>query len=228
MDDINDEPALCGTLETCDESSSNGIWGEPALADAAAADAERSRHRAWLAEQWSRTSEKTRFGVFILLCAFSGLAAILCAMLKESFGYGVLLIAVAAPVAEEMSKAILPLMVLEKRPWLFGSYSSIVLVGLLSGAVFASVENALYFFYYIPSEKLTQGIILWRLIVCTAMHIGCAALACSGLARAWRRARERRAEFETAVAMPRIVAAVVVHGGYNLCALLFTVVSRVG
>ena len=105
MDDINDEPALCGTLETCDESSSNGIWGEPALAAAAAADAERSRHRAWLAEQWSRTSEKTRFGVFILLCAFSGLAAILCAMLKESFGYGVLLIAVAAPVAEEMRRS---------------------------------------------------------------------------------------------------------------------------
>ena len=145
------------------------------------------------------------------------------AVLKESFGYGALLIVIAAPVAEEMSKAILPLMVLEKRPWFFGSYSSIVLVGLLSGAVFASVENALYFFVYIPPEKLTQGIILWRLIVCTAMHVGCAALACSGLARAWRRAREKRAEFEMVLAMPRIVAAVAVHGVYNLCALLFAI-----
>ncbi len=223
MDDISDEPALCGTPETCAEASSNGVWGEPALADAAAADVERSRHRAWLAEQWSRTSEQTRLGVFILLCAFSGLAAIPCAVLKESFGYGALLIVIAAPVAEEMSKAILPLMVLEKRPWFFGAYSSIVLVGLLSGAVFASVENALYFFVYIPPEKLTQGIILWRLIVCTAMHVGCAALACSGLARAWRRAREKRAEFEMVLAMPRIVAAVAVHGVYNLCALLFAI-----
>ena len=216
MDDIRDEPALCGVTQSCVEAGSNGVWGEPALVDATAADAERSRHRAWLAEQWSRTSAKTRFVVFFLLCAFSGLAAIPCAMLKEEFGYGALLIA----------KAILPLMLLEKRPWFFGSYLSIVLVGLLSGAVFASVENALYFFVYIPSEKLTQGTILWRLVVCTAMHVGCAALACSGLARAWSRARERLAEFEMSVAMPRLIAAVIIHGVYNLGALIFAILSR--
>ena len=223
MDDIRDEPALCGAARRCDAGASNGVWGEPALVDSAEADADRRRHRAWLAEQWSRTSDKKRLGVFFLLCAFSGLAAIPCAMLKESFGYGALLIAVAAPVAEEMAKAILPLMVLEKRPWSFGSYSSIVLVGLLSGTVFASVENALYFFVYIPSERLTQGTILWRLVVCTAIHVCCAALACSGLARAWRRARERLAEFEMSVAMPRLVAAVAIHGVYNLGALLFAI-----
>ena len=226
MDDISDEPALCGVAQSRAEAGSNGIWGEPALVDTAAADAERSSHRAWLAEQWARTSAKTRFVVFFLLCAFSGLAAIPCAVLKESFGYGALLIVVAAPVAEEMAKAILPLMVLEKRPWFFGSYLSIVLVGLLSGAVFASVENALYFFVYIPSEKLTQGTILWRLVVCTAMHVGCAALACSGLARAWSRARERLAEFEMSVAMPRLIAAVIIHGVYNLGALIFAILSR--
>ena len=126
----------------------------------------------------------------------------------------------------EMGIREVPLMVLEKRPWFFGSYLSIVLVGLLSGAVFASVENALYFFVYIPSEKLTQGTILWRLVVCTAMHVGCAALACSGLARAWSRARERLAEFEMSVAMPRLIAAVVIHGIYNLCALIFAILSR--
>lgn len=226
MDDIRDEPALCGVTQSCAEAGSNGVWGEPALIDATAADAERRRHHAWLAEQWSRTSTKTRFGVFFLLCVFSGLAAIPCAVLKESFGYGVLLIVVAAPVAEEMAKAILPLMVLEKRPWFFGSYLSIVLVGLLSGAVFASVENALYFFVYIPSEKLTQGTILWRLIVCTAMHVGCATLACSGLARAWSRARKRRAEFEMSVAMPHLIAAVAIHGVYNLGALIFAIFNR--
>ena len=221
MDDLGDEPALCGAVQSGTEAGSNGVWGEPALVDAEAADAERTRHRAWLVEQWSGTSAKTRLGVFFLLCAFSGLVAIPCAVLKGLFGYGALLIAVAAPLAEEMAKAILPLMVLEKRPWFFGSYSSIVLVGLLSGAVFASVENVLYLFVYIPSEKLTQGTVLWRLVVCTALHVGCAALSCSGLARAWRRARERRAEFEMSVAMPCLIAAVAIHGVYNLCALVY-------
>ena len=132
MDDISDEPALCGVAQSRAEAGSNGIWGEPALIDATAADAERRRHHAWLAEQWSRTSTKTRFGVFFLLCVFSGLAAIPCAVLKESFGYGALLIVVAAPLAEEMSKAILPLMVLEKRPWFFGSYLSILLIDIFN------------------------------------------------------------------------------------------------
>ena len=47
------------------------------------------------------------------------------------------------------------------------------------------------------------------------------ALSCSGLARAWRRARERRAEFEMFVAMPCLIAAVTIHGVYNLCVLVY-------
>ena len=169
--------------------------------------------------------EGTHVGVFAVLCAFSGLAAVVCALLKASVGVGVLAIVVAAPVAEEMSKAILPLMVLERRPWLFGSYATIVLVGALSGLVFASIENLLYFFLYIPGGSLTTGTILWRLFVCTALHVGCSTLVCSGLARAWRKARARLGEFEMSVAMPRLVAAVAIHGLYNFGVVLYSAVS---
>ena len=40
MDDIRDEPALCGVTQSCAEAGSNGVWGEPALIDATAADAD--------------------------------------------------------------------------------------------------------------------------------------------------------------------------------------------
>ena len=226
MDDVCDEPALRGAAGSAPDADFGGVWGEPALAGAAAADAERKRHRAWLDGQWSGTPGKARLGVFFLLCVFSGLAAVVCAILKTSVELGMLALVIAAPLAEETGKSLLPLMVLEKRPWLFGSYSSIVLVGALSGAVFASVENVLYFFMYIPADELTAGTVLWRLTVCTALHTGCAALACSGLARAWKRARDMRAEFEMSAALPRIVAAIAVHGLYNFGALLYAIASR--
>jgi len=226
VDDVREEPVFSGATGPVAENDPDGIWGEPALADASAADPARERRKAWLGEQWTNARPKARIGTFILLSAFSGLAAVLCAILKASSGYGILMFVVAAPVAEEMAKTMLPLMVLEKRPWLFGSHSSIVLVGLLSGAVFASVENALYFFVYIPAAKLTFGIVLWRLIVCTAMHVGCTMLACGGLARAWSRAREACGEFKMSVALPWLVAAVVIHGVYNLGAFIYSVASR--
>lgn len=220
MDDVCDEPVFRGVAGPRSESDPDGVWGEPALADEPSAEGERARHRDWLARQWTGARAKTRLGVFFLLCAFSGLAAIACALLKSSGELGVLAIVVGAPLAEEMGKALLPLMVLEKRPWLFGSYSSIVLVGAVSGIVFASVENLLYFFVYISADKLTDGIMLWRLVVCTAMHVGCAALSCSGLARAWRHARDELGEFKMSIATSRIVAAIVVHGAYNFAAVL--------
>ena len=139
MDDISDEPALCGVAQSRAEASSNGVCGEPALVDAAAADAERSRHLAWLAEQWARTSAKTRFGVFFLLCAFSGLAAIPCAVLKESFGYGALLIVVAAPLVLLVLVLLLFLMLAEHeviaRLIIVGVQTEGILIGLDSLAI---------------------------------------------------------------------------------------------
>ena len=224
MDDVSEEPVF-QDIRVADESDSGGVWGEPALADAAAAGGAREVRREWLARQWAAADGGTRIGVFAALCAFSGLAAVVCVLLKAFAGFGVLAIAVAAPVAEEMSKAILPLMVLERRPWLFGSYATIVLVGAMSGLVFASVENLLYFFLYIPEGSLTMGTILWRLLACTALHVCCSTLVCSGLACAWRKARARLGEFEMSVAMPRLVAAVAIHGLYNFGVVLFSAVS---
>ena len=64
---------------------------------------------------------------------------------------------------------------------------------------------------------------LWRLIVCTVMHVGCTMLACGGLVRAWSRAHEACGEFKMAVALPWLIAAMVIHGVYNLGAFIYAV-----
>ena len=145
--------------------------------------------------------------------------------MKGAFGFGALAVVVGAPLVEEISKAMGPLMVLEKRPWLFGSASSIVLIGIASGLVFASVENLLYFFVYLPSSSLTPGLVLWRLTVCTLLHVTGATLSCFGLSRAWRHAAQVKGTFEMSSAVPWMVAAMIVHGLYNAAALVYGILT---
>ena len=134
----------------------------------------------------------------------------------ESVSATALAIAVAGPVAEELAKIAAPLMMLEKRPWLFSSGASLAGLCALSGLVFATIENLVYFFVYIQDP--TPEIVLWRLFACTALHVACASLSGFGLARAWRRAAAARGAAEPSLATPWIVAAMAVHGAYNALA----------
>ncbi len=224
-DDVSEEPVFQATRAPS-ASDDAGVWGEPALASASAAGAARAERRAWVAEQWETFGKGRRLKVFLGLCAISGTMAVLCALMKGSLGFASLAVIFGAPVVEEVSKALGPLMVLEKRPWCFGSFSSIVIVGLVSGLVFASIENVLYFFVYIPSDKLTPGVVLWRLAACTAVHVAGAVLSCTGLARAWRRAATTKGEFEMASAVPWFFAAMALHAAYNFGAVVYSILVR--
>lgn len=219
MDDLSGEPVF-QQVTPPSVSDDSGVAGEPALADSAAAAGARAARQDWLVRQWTE-SRGMRISLFAGLCAVSGLFAVACALLKNSFGGSLFAVILGAPLVEELGKVAAPLMVLEKKPWSFGSASSIVLVGLVSGLVFASIENLLYFFVYIEPEELTSGVILWRLIVCTALHVLCASISCSGLARAWTKASRTKGTFSMNTAVPYFVVAMVLHGVYNLGAVLY-------
>ena len=223
-DEIADEPALRGpaTPPASSGEDTDGIWGEPALSGTPAAAESRKRHDSWVAAQWKGASAPMRTLAFIALALASGPFAVVCALLRETVGRGFLAIAVLAPVVEEAGKIAAPLTTLEKRPWLFSSGSSITVLCTLSGLVFASIENLLYFFVYIKNP--TPEIIAWRLVVCTAMHVVCSTLSGFGLARVWRSASLRRGNGSDSpnsptdipsLAAPWIVAAVVLHALYN-------------
>ncbi len=217
-DDLADEPVFRRPAAPT-AADPAGVSGEPALYSAASAAQARADRRAWLSERWASTSFASRLGVFAALCVFSGAAAVACVFAKGSLGFAALAVVIGAPVVEEVAKAVGPLMILEKSPWLFGGAAPIVSVGFMSGLIFAACENLLYFFVYIPDEELTVGLVLWRLIACTSMHVLCTVVSCTGLARAWRRAFRAKGEFDAAPAIPWLVAAVVVHAAFNFCAL---------
>ena len=159
---------------------------------------------------------------FFGLCAASGLFAILCAFAKGALGFGLLAVAVGAPVVEETAKVVLPLMCLEKEPWRFRGVSSIALTCLCSALVFATIENLLYFHVYIPKDKLTAGIIQYRLTVCTLMHVACTMISTCGLAKAWREAKKGLSAFSAPAVTPYLGVAMVIHGLYNAVAMIFS------
>lgn len=217
---IEDEPALAGAACRGDASSAE-LWGEDALADAPEAQAERERHERELRERWERPPRDDGLLLLALLCAASGLFAIVCALFKGAVGMGLLYFAVGAPVAEETAKVVLPLMWLEKEPWRFRGAGTIAAVCLASAFVFACVENLLYIYVYLPKEQVTDALVHYRLLVCTLLHVACTAISAFGLAKAWREAKDRRGTFSFPSAIPYLTVAMVVHGVHNAVATLF-------
>ena len=224
-DSVNRE-AVFGDSARPDAADSGGIGDEPALSTVGAAEAERRNRSVWLESQWRNASRTREWYLIPLLMVVSGFAAIVCTLVKGGGGSMALAIAVFAPVVEETSKIIVPVMVLEKRPWRFSSVAELLVVCAFSGLIFATVENLLYFFVYIPKDKLTVGILLWRLSVCTLLHVSCASISGFGLGRVWRAARDNRSMAEISRAAGYVVAAMVLHGLYNLGALVYALVTQ--
>ena len=226
-DSVNRE-AVFGKSSGPDVSDNGGVWGEPALLEAEAAETARRTHAEWLEAQWRNASSARGYLLLPLLLMVSGVAAVGCTVMKGGGGSMALAMAVLAPVVEEMSKIVVPAMVLEKRPWRFSSATELIVVCAFSGLVFATIENLLYFFLYIPPERLTPGVILWRLSVCTLLHVSAASISGWGLGRVWHAASESRSMAEISRATGYFVAAMILHGLYNFGALVYALVIQRG
>ncbi len=218
---IEDEPALSG-MARAEDLGADAIGGEAALADSPEAVQDKARSDEALRGLWKSPPRRGAVLRIIGLCAASGVFAVLCALAKGALGFGILAVAVGAPVVEETAKVILPLMWLEKEPWRFRGVLPIALVCLCSALAFAMIENVLYFYVYIPKDKLGGGIMEYRMVVCTLLHVGCTMVSVCGLARAWRDAKKGLCAFSAQTVTPYLVVAMVIHGIYNAAATIFS------
>ncbi|MBI1367984.1 MAG: PrsW family intramembrane metalloprotease [Planctomycetes bacterium] len=132
--------------------------------------------------------------------------------------WGLLSAVVAAPLVEEMMKIALPLWAVERKPWIFVSRVQIAMTAIASGLVFASIENLLYLHVYIPDPP--PGLIAWRWTVCMALHSGCALISSLGLMKVWANVWRTGKRASIGAAGGHIIAAMTIHGLYNLVAML--------
>lgn len=145
----------------------------------------------------------------------------------------------AGPLLEEILKPAGLLILLGRDPQLRIAPIVGAVAGAFSGLVFAALENAVYFNIYNPDHSPEYAV--WRWTVCVALHVLCSALVGYGLARARATPLEpgeeyrlvgaaaphlldeprERSRIYQGISLRLLVLAVVIHGTYNLFALMF-------
>lgn len=205
----------------------NSVWDEPGLSPELSGripDDALTWFR-WFQEQSARTSSFTAWAVTIAVSLGSGVWAILGAlMLQSSWQFPIILAVFVAPITEEIMKIALAIWVAEKQPWLFKSFVQIVICGIASGLVFAAIENVIYLNVYI--ENPTPQHVNWRWTICVMLHTGCSAIASIGVVRVWQRFQDEERIPRLSDGARWIVAAMFIHGLYNLAASTMSLVEQ--
>jgi len=70
-----------------------------------------------------------------------------------------------------------------------------------------------------------MGMIYWRWIVCTALHMCCTFVTGVGLMRMWKEIHLSKSLPQLALCAPFLVAAIILHGSYNGMAIVFHLVG---
>ena len=149
--------------------------------------------------------------------------AVVGAIYSGQQGWGPVIYAVVfAPVIEELLKQSGMTFLLEKKPYRVFASWQFLLAGLISGFVFGAIENFVYVgrFAALLSPRDLARLAAYRWTVCTSLHVVCAAIASLGLVRVWNKHAREGGPVELTPALPWFAVAMVMHGLYNLAAVL--------
>jgi len=204
-----------------EDLAENSVWDEPSTSVDLVGEVDPTAvtwFRFYL-QQAAQTPRQWSWLVTLAIVVMAGPLAILGTLITAT-GYNAwLMMVVMGPTIEEILKIALPLWVVEKRPWLFSSSLQIFLCCAGAGLVFAAIENFVYLFIYFPDPS--SLLILWRWTVCVALHTGCSMVASLGLMTVYQNMLQRGTRPQLKDGSHWIVAAIVIHGGYNFLAILF-------
>jgi len=193
------------------------VWSEPALSvDLAGTPGEdQLTYPSWLKENIRETTFLKSWWITLLVALAAGPWGVAGAM-ADSGGssFGLLMLAVFGPVAEEITKVAAALWVVEKRPFFFRSFGQILICAACGGLAFAAIENVIYTRVYFPEH--TPEFSQFRWTVCVALHMGCSSIAGIGLVRIWRATMRDLSPPRLALGVPWFITAMVIHGVYNL------------
>lgn len=209
----------------------DSVWSEPGCGDANPAFGQ------WL----SAKKAKVGLGALLLVTLLAGVAggpfSVFGALIKSSSGgwiaaAGLVYAVIFAPLIEEMLKQAGTLFLLERRPWWLKHGWQFPLIAIISASIFATIENLLYIHVHFPSMGMTAeqlhaaSAFRWR--VCTLLHLSASLIASVGMWKIWRHQIENACPAKLSAGYPGMLAAVILHGGYNLFASLFVRFGEAG
>ena len=146
---------------------------------------------------------------------------VLAAVLEEA-QYGIpepLGAVLVAPVAEEILKIAIPVMLLEHASGKIHRAKELIFASAGAGLMFGLLENAMYTWVYYPGE-LSSGLLAWRWWGCTLLHGFWSALAGTGAARALVSAKRNGTKPRFTAHAGWLVAAVILHALYNFFSMM--------
>ncbi len=203
-----------------EEKLEHSVWDEPGLSSllTGTMPPDEVTYSMWLEKKYRQTGYFQSWGYTVLIAMLAGPWAIFGALFSgQNTLFGIVQIVFFAPVVEEMMKIAIPMVVIEKKPYMFRSVAQIAVCAMCGGFAFAFIENLLYLNFYIADPKI--GIINWRWSVCVALHMGCSLIAGLGLIHVWMDVWKNRCRPRLTLAFPYTVAAMLIHGGYNAFAV---------
>lgn len=204
----------------------SSVWDEPGLSPILSGDIPDDAVTWWrhYSRQVQGTSAGSSWFITIVLALVAGPCAIVGTFISGRYAdTQLVLVSIIGPTVEEIMKIAIPIWIVEKKPWLFRSAMQILLCSFVSGLAFAAVENVIYLNIYIPDAS--AGMIRWRWTVCVLLHSGCSLIAGIGVVRVWTRFQMATRPPALSDGAPFIVAAIVIHGIYNLFAMLLAAVE---
>ena len=178
----------------------------------------------WIEKKRAECSTAGNLGIVFLAAVLGGPFAVFGAFMAGRQWWSALLyIIVFAPVVEEFLKQSGMIYLLEKKPYRIFASWQFVFSAIVSALVFAIIENVLYCYVYVqPAALLSHKMFIhFRWATCTAIHMGCSAIASIGMIRVWKKQLADGKRADLSVAFPYFVIAITVHGAYNLAAIFF-------
>jgi len=201
----------------------SNVWDDPATQWTAQTKPDGLENYAqWYRRRCEGVGLVSSWFAVMVLAVLGGPLAVFGAVITNSVQSSSPLISVIlfAPLVEELLKVGLMIIAIETRPYLFKSASQLMVGVLLSALIFAIIENILYLNVYVDNPP--ESLIRWRWIVCTALHVGATAIAGMGVIRMWRVSRTDWSPPKIHHGYPYLVTAMVVHGAYNLFAVVYS------
>jgi RsiW-degrading membrane proteinase PrsW (M82 family) len=167
----------------------------------------------------AKAQENVQYQKWLPVILASGLFGIISVLLSQT-GFlvlGPLSTIFVAPISEEILKLAVPIMILEHKTKLIQNRFDLLYLAAGSGLVFAIAENLLYMLSY----SLSPGVLAWRWIACTGMHIGASSLGGIGLMRAYDHASRTSDSPRFISELKWLLAAIGIHFTFNLLVTLF-------
>jgi len=211
--------AKTGPAATEEEWIRDHVSDEPALG----AEGGSALWTQWYQTRRERCSLIGNLAIGLLAILVAGPFAVIGAFMvgNPSF-FGIIYAIIFAPVIEEFLKQSGMIYLLEKKPYRILGAWQFILAGAVGGLVFASIENLIYIHVYVQGSDIDLArFAAFRWTVCTALHVTCSILASIGLVRVYSKMKEAKQPAQLSYGTVAFIAAIVLHGAYNLAASLF-------